>query len=117
MVPRLISRINNAIDQERTMTAKSKLRGHEIEEVSGQWVFSDTKEPTITTWKSRNCKSCNKDFGDNDHDPCITDLPGVTNACCGHGEDREAYVQFPDGKTINGNKATDFFLKCGRSKQ
>jgi len=96
------------------VTAKSNIRGHEIEEVNGQWVFSDTKEPTITTWKSRNCNNCNKDFPSNDHDPCIGNLPGVMNACCGHGIDKEAYVQFPDGEHLSGKEAIDFFSKCGK---
>lgn len=27
-------------------------------------------------------------------DPCIGYLPGVYNACCGHGEDDNAYITF-----------------------
>jgi hypothetical protein len=27
-------------------------------------------------------------------DPCIGYLPGVTNACCGHGNDKDAYIVF-----------------------
>ncbi len=27
-------------------------------------------------------------------DPCIGYLPGVFNACCGHGDDAEAYITF-----------------------
>ena len=32
-------------------------------------------------------------------DPCIGYLPGVYNACCGHGKDDEAYITFglPEG--------------------
>lgn len=28
------------------------------------------------------------------HDGCIGELEGVMNACCGHGEESTAYVQF-----------------------
>jgi hypothetical protein len=31
-------------------------------------------------------------------DPCVGYLPGVYNACCGHGEDDEAYITFGGAK-------------------
>lgn len=34
-------------------------------------------------------------------DPCLGYLPGVRNACCGHGV-REGYVQFENDITIRG---------------
>lgn len=35
-------------------------------------------------------------------DPCIGYLPGVHNACCGHGNDAEAYMTFgrPEGLDV-----------------
>ena len=33
------------------------------------------------------------------HDPCISDLPGVRFACCGHGTG-EGYVSFENGTVI-----------------
>lgn len=40
----------------------------------------------------RPCKKCGKMPSENGHDACIENLPNVTNACCGHGNDENAYV-------------------------
>lgn len=87
---------------------KSKLRGHDIEHINGQWVFSDTKESTVETHKIRPCGNCGKHSikeGHEEYDACIGKLPGLMNACCGHGVDSEAYVQFLDGFTVCGKDA------------
>ena len=55
--------------------AFSYLRGHKIEFVDGEWIYCDTKEPTSKTFEAR---------------------------CCGQGQVNEAYVQFLDGKCVNG---------------
>ena len=34
------------------------------------------------------------------HDPCISNLPGVKNACCGHGLKKGAYIHFEDDSVI-----------------
>lgn len=52
----------------------------------------------------RPCKKCGlnpTDYGG--HDPCIANLPGVRNACCGHGID-EPYVEFDDGRWLYGGR-------------
>ncbi|SET42081.1 hypothetical protein SAMN05216389_1116 [Oceanobacillus limi] len=82
--------------------AKSYLRGHEIEQVNGEWVYVDTKEPTEETWQQRACGHCHKHATTEGHDACLGTLPGVMNACCGHGQDDEAYVQFLDTSIIRG---------------
>lgn len=46
------------------------------------------------------CSHCNKNRTPEGHDGCIGTLPNVMNACCGHGEDSVAYVQF-DHKDYN----------------
>lgn len=33
---------------------------------------------------------------------CVINLPGVTNACCGHGDPGASYIQFSNGVTIRG---------------
>lgn len=56
----------------------------------------------VTADNLRPCPRCNlnpTDFGG--HDPCMAALPGVRNACCGHGKD-EAFVEFEDGRMILG---------------
>lgn len=35
-------------------------------------------------------------------DPCLGYLPGVRNACCGHGVSGAAYIQFDNGIIIRG---------------
>lgn len=64
---------------------------------------------------------------DNESDECLGILPGIANACCGHGDAESAYVQLLDGSCIRGKNAkvmqdilkgtveTDFcddFLRC-----
>lgn len=88
------------------------LRGHAIELEDGEYVFSDTKEPTATTWKSRPCGYCGKYNTAEGHDGCLGTLPGVMNACCGHGYS-DPYVQLMDGFCVRGDKASNLinFLK------
>ena len=85
------------------MTAKSYLRGHEIEYSNNQWVYSDTKEPTVNN--ERNCGYCGKQSTKEGHDGCLGTLPGVMNACCGHGQISQMYVQLLDGTVIERSDA------------
>lgn len=81
----------------------SKLRGHHIVFVEGQWLYADTKEPTIGN--ERPCGNCGKENTKEGHDWCLGILPNVMNACCGHGDTDEAYVQFDKNKIITGRDA------------
>jgi hypothetical protein len=62
------------------------------------------------------CRHCNLPRTAEGHDACVGTLPGVANACCGHGETQMAYVQFrhanyendPNGKRLSGQSALDF---------
>ena len=87
------------------MTTKFKLRGHDIEFVNGKCIYSDTKEPTVDTWQDRPCGICGEFPTKEGHDDCLGTLPGVMNACCGHGNNKDAYVQFIDGFSINSEDA------------
>jgi hypothetical protein len=51
------------------------------------------------------CKYCGKYKTFEGHDGCISELIGIANACCGHGNINEAYVQFLDGTVIKGKDA------------
>lgn len=82
------------------MTARSQLRGHEIEFLNNEWIYSDTKEPTVSTFGNRPCGNCGEFYTSEGHDDCLGTLKGIMNACCGHGDVREAYVQFLDGFNI-----------------
>lgn len=46
------------------------------------------------------------------HDGCLETLNEaiVMNACCGHGDDEIAYIQYWDGKCIRGKEAIK--LQC-----
>lgn len=84
----------------------SKDRGHAIEYVDGHWRYVDTGEKTAEN--PRPCGHCGEGRTPEGHDKCLGTLPGVMNACCGHGETRMAYVQFPEGKYMQGQEAIDY---------
>jgi len=87
------------------MTARGILRGHDILFVGGRWVFGDTLEDTESTWKQRPCGRCGLYSTPEGHDACLGTLPGVTNACCGHGNAGAAYIQYGDGRYVQGQHA------------
>ena len=89
----------------KILTAKSYFRGHEIEFLNDEWVYSDTKESTVKTHEERGCGYCNCMPTPEGHDACLSTLVGLMNACCGHGESREAYVQFWDSNCVRGEEA------------
>lgn len=73
------------------------LRGHQIEKnEAGVWVYSDDKTTTADNWMKRPCGFCGLHNTPEGHDGCLGTLPGVKNACCGHGNPNEAYIQFED---------------------
>ncbi|HET8838063.1 MAG TPA: hypothetical protein VFM82_03625 [Flavobacteriaceae bacterium] len=54
------------------------------------------------------CDHCGIKRTPEGHDGCIGTLPNVMNACCGHGEDRVAYVQFWDKERLGGKEAMEY---------
>ncbi len=89
----------------------SSLKGHKIEHDEGAWMFSDTKEPTVETWEDRLCGNCRLHKTSEGHDACLGTLPGVMNACCGHGDEFDRYIQFPTGKILRGKEAAAWLAK------
>ncbi len=81
------------------------LRGHCIELEKGEWVYSDTKQSVKDFHLAKACGNCNKPRTDEGHDACLGTLSGIMNACCGHGNEIDAYVQFLDGFCIQGKDA------------
>ncbi len=74
------------------MNHADKWRGHPIEESApGVWVYTDTQTP-VSEWPDRPCGHCGLANTPEGHDACLGTLPGVSNACCGHGGPG-AYVQ------------------------
>lgn len=61
----------------------------------------DSKGRFISERKLK-CPKCGKCVTKDGHDPCIANLPGVENACCGHGI-KEGYIAFKNGPVIRGN--------------
>lgn len=87
------------------MTARSQVRGWATYYREGQWFYEDTDEPVKNGWKERPCGECGRKNTDDGHDSCLGELREVMNACCGHGTDEEAYVQFKDGTRVAGAAA------------
>lgn len=68
------------------------LRGHDIIKIDGEFFYCDDMTAVTTR---RDCGFCGKADTPEGHDGCLGTLKGdVMNACCGHGDDRCAYVQF-----------------------
>jgi len=90
---------------------KSHHRGHSMyfDRVAHEWRYTDDDTLVKNNWEKRPCGKCNEYITADGHDPCIANLPGVRNACCGHGEDSSAYVQFDDGRYASGEKAISVF--------
>ena len=87
------------------MVARSKYRGNKIIYENDMWVYEDTKLSVAGTHNNVPCGNCGRKSTDEGHDACLGTLIGVRNACCGHGEIKEAYVQFLDGECIRGEDA------------
>jgi len=90
-------------------------RGHEIYMRSGKTYYCDNDESTVGTWKDRPCGHCGMHNTAKDHDACIANLEGgVMNACCGHGERKRAYIQFKDGKRIDGEDVFNWLKRSAK---
>lgn len=74
-------------------------RGHKIKQV---YIYEDTKE-LVSENPNRECGHCGKENTKEGHDGCLGTLPNVMNACCGHGNKKEAYVQYLDGRIKRGD--------------
>ena len=69
-------------------------RGHDIEQDDGgRWVYVDTQQ-RVSENPHRDCGQCGRPVTAEGHDGCLGTLPGVANACCGHGQVQDAYVQY-----------------------
>lgn len=93
-----------------------KLRGHEIKLVNGKWIYCDSGELTSETWMDRPCGHCCLHNTPEGHDGCLGALPNVINACCGHGEVNEAYVQFTDKAILRNSEALQWIKSHSNSK-
>ncbi|MGE0400826.1 MAG: Lar family restriction alleviation protein [Kofleriaceae bacterium] len=83
-------------------------RGHLIAVVNSAWCYADGTP--VATDPRRPCGHCGIANTPEGHDGCLGTLAGVDNACCGHGEASDAYVQFP-GWRVDGSAALDLLIK------
>ena len=89
--------------------SKSKLRGHVIIYTNGEWLYENTKTPTVGS--ERPCGYCGMSNTEEGHDGCLGILPGpVMNACCGHGQEAHAYIQYLDGSDLRGKDAMNVMI-------
>ena len=68
------------------------------------WKYCDNDdENTEENYQKRICPECGLNPTNDGHDPCISNLPGVDFACCGHGlkstkSYKPAYIKFSNGE-------------------
>lgn len=89
------------------MAGHSYFRGHPIiwHKIKEVWLYKDTLDPIPAHGGVvRPCKNCGVQgtLGEGEVDPCIGVLPGVNNACCGHGVRERSYIRFNNGVVIRG---------------
>ncbi|MFI2810181.1 hypothetical protein [Microbulbifer sp. JSM ZJ756] len=98
------------------MNTTSNWRGHPItwDYTGERWIYADTSEPTLGN--RRPCGHCGKPDTPEGHDGCLGSLPGVMNACCGHGCKGLAYVQYPNGRRLAGTRALREIRRLQKSR-
>lgn len=85
------------------MCAYGLLKGHLwIQGPDGPY-WADTKQPITQV---RVCPRCREGRTSDMYDWCLGKLPGVVEACCGHGEE-EGYIKFRNGVIIRGHFQID----------
>ena len=94
-----------------------KFRGHNIYEYGEVWRYEDNDDVVSDTYENRTCGNCDKHNTAEGHDGCLGTLPDVLNACCGHGNPNEAYVQFKDGSMVDGNEAIKTIKQLGATNE
>ena len=70
-----------------------------------EWRYSDDNSLVKENHQNRPCGECGEYTTKEGHDACLGTLPNVLNACCGHGDESNAYIQFKNGSYLQGEKA------------
>lgn len=73
--------------------------GYEVDFYNGEFYYLDTGK--YISEETRPCNFCGEYITELGHDPCIANLPGVVNACCGHGV-KDGFIEFENGTLIRG---------------
>jgi len=97
----------------------SHCHGYEtrFDEDSEEWVYADDLSSISN---ERPCQRCGMLSTIDGHDACLANLPGVINACCGHGvldKDNYPYVMFVDKTTLRGEEAKKWIKENNRRQQ
>lgn len=87
--------------------------GHLVYYDGEDWRYEDGTLKTDEERQTRKCPHCGETPTEEGHDPCISDLPAVDNACCGHGKER-GYISFENGTLVRGYFTT---VQSGDSEQ
>jgi len=89
-------------------------RGHLIRREACGWVYV-SDDTAVARDPNRACGSCGRRNTEEGHDACLGELEGVQNACCGHGDLKQAYVQFCDDSlsSLHGAAAIKYFVSVG----
>lgn len=79
-----------------------------------KYKYMDTDEYVLESPK-RTCPVCKEYETAESHDPCIANLPGVRNACCGHGC-KNRYIQLDNEERtlLHGEEMEEYLRKMGR---
>jgi hypothetical protein len=78
------------------MAWQSYLFGNPVVFKKKKWYLKATGQKVTPKLKrTLRCPRCGMSPTEAGHDPCIADMEGVRNACCGHGVEYP-YVQFSD---------------------
>ena len=75
-------------------------RGYDVVFRNGDWYYEDGVR--VDDDPDRPCARCGEAALAGGEDYCLGHLPGVANACCGHGAG-ESYIQFTNGVIIRFN--------------
>ena len=95
----------------------SKWHGNNIYKgPSGNWRYWSDKK-LVSSDPNRKCGRCGIKPTSEGHDGCLGTLPGLMNACCGHGETSKAYIQFLDKSVVRGKSATIIITELKKVNQ
>ena len=92
---------------------KDSLHGHVIVDTPAGAAYEDDGT-LVNGAHPRPCKGCNAHVEPGGHDPCIAELPGTHQACCGHGLDRSPRGNLPNGYVaLKNGRCFRFSGLCG----
>ena len=77
-------------------------RGNKTVWIDGKLFYQEDLTPAPPYGNPKPCTKCGAVFPYGGPEAGLGTLPGVTFACCGHGDPKKAYIIFENGITIRG---------------